>query len=777
MSIRRNISLVTLLALVFTLVFSTGTYAASVSEEKAKLMMAAGEMPAVSTPTEETVKIKREEAIRIARTMLEKNEALELGGTYLNPRYGFTSAVWNIDFFRKEVPGGNVNVALDADTGEILGYNRWMGTDGQQNFVVKMTRAEALVIAENFLKEKMKLKLDDYELQKEDPYSYSYRMGGVREPVTYNYAYARKINGVILPNDSVSVGVDGMDGEVRSYSKAPFTLDISKLPSTEGILAEDKVLDAYKNSVRLALQYVTVYSETGYGPSKPKTILAYVPTTYVDMMDAKTAKVLNYDGSIQELADNGLADLMENPKPMVAGAKLESKAITDDEAKAIAEKFKKMAEGLLKVKFDTPNNGYDRYYNGQEDALSYNWNKGDGNVSYSAHIAIGKKTGHILNMSFNKYDFAAERLMEGGPQKPAEVKEKVSWAKGKGKALAFLKNSIPELYGFYADLNVKEPVIPEESKKYMKEHNYNFLRVVNGLTYRDNSINVSVDRVTGDVKGMYLSWSDVEFPDYAGVITKEAAMGKFLNGVEPRLTYHVKSTYDQASGQTRFDPVPLLVYNMVRKGSMYGVNLSIDAATGKFIDWGGRELRFDQQSPEPQLSEHWAKRSTELLIAQGIIKNPYVEYDAELTRAEAVKMLSLAKGILYYYESAQIQAQTQSFTDVPKDNEYFFFVENAVKQKILTQTGGTFKGDEKITKEEFVKLLTLTMGYGEVAKFSNIYKLDGITAINSDNTGYVAICHALGVLPVQEGKAYDGSRPVTCAEAAVALYKALSFIK
>ena len=137
-------------------------------------------------------------------------------------------------------------------------------------------------------------------------------------------------------------------------------------------------------------------------------------------------------------------------------------------------------------------------------------------------------------------------------------------------------------------------------------------------------------------------------------------------------------------------------------------------------------------------------------------------------------MLSLAKGFLYYYEGSPVQIE--SFTDVPENNDYFIYVENAVKQKIIN-AGGEFKGSEAITCEEFAKLLVKTIGYSDIAEYSDIFKLDGIKALDGKSIGYIAVCKALGILPLAEDGSYDGSKGITYAEAAVSLYKALSYVK
>lgn len=774
MNNRKSVLFITVFTLIFSMVFSSVASADSISEEKKKVMLAAGEILPDSPPNEESVKIKKDQAIEIAKTMLDDASLYEVGNIFLNPKWGSNRSSWNVDFFMRQTPGGNANVTVDAETGEVIGFNTWQNYDSQQNFIAKITRPEARKIAEEFLQSKFKHDMDSYEFQKENPYAYGYRMGGVKEMVLYNFNYTKKINGVPLSKYNISVSVDGTTGKVRNYYCNRIDIDSSKLPSTQGILTADEAMNKYKDSVNVALQYITSYEEKPFGPSKPKVILAYVPSTYINMLDAVTGKAVNYDGSEIDMTREPYKQLAQNPVPMNPGAKLESKAVTEQEAKAIAEKYKAMVEGLFGITFDSNNREYYKpYYHGwQEDIWNFSWNINKNNENVYLNITINGKTGHVTNINIGRYNYDYEIQMKEG-KKPAEVKEKANWKQGKEKAVELIKKIVPEQYGFFADQNVEELVFDEETKKYMREYGYSFIRVVNGLLYRDNNMNITIDRETGEMKNFYFNWSDLDFPSSSGIISKEEAAKKYFEGTEVKLIYFLQNIYDKVTGQEKFADAPKLVYSFNGKRNWYG-NLIVDATTGKLVDWSGREIRMEASPDESQFPEHWAKRSTELLIAQGVIKNPYVDYDAELTRVEAVKMLSFAKGMLYYDMN---QYTVPSFKDIPKDDEDYYYIENAIRQKILTETGGEFKGSEKITKEEFVRLLTNLMGFAEIAKKKDIYKVDGIKIKNPELVGSVAICYALDVLPVRDGYKFDGSEKVTYAEAAVALYKALSFIR
>ena len=215
-----------------------------------------------------------------------------------------------------------------------------------------------------------------------------------------------------------------------------------------------------------------------------------------------------------------------------------------------------------------------------------------------------------------------DKIIPPGQQEPVRVNEKISWTAGKEKALALIKRLVPEQYGFYSDQNLTEPVYSDDVKMTVKEHYYNFTRVVNGILFRDNSMSLSLDRETGEVRSFYLNWSDLDFPGVTDIITESTASDSYFDGTGVRLSYFQKKTYDKTNGAEITDPAAKLVYSLVRKGYPPGGGIFVDAVTGKALDWNGREIASEDTDADPKLSDHWAERSVELLVSQGIIKKP-----------------------------------------------------------------------------------------------------------------------------------------------------------
>jgi hypothetical protein len=520
-------------------------------------------------------------------------------------------------------------VTIDANTGKIMGFNCWSTDESQQQGSKEtITREEAIVIAEKILKDKFSIDIDNYEIHKEDMSVYDLKMPEMGGNRVYYFNYTRVVNGVLFPFETINISIDGVSGQLRSFYHNDSQFDFSTLPSKDSAISPEQAVEQYRNAVNMSLQYITLYQD------KPKAVLVYAPTNYIYMLDAISGKPLNYDGTTYSLQKDTFGQLV----PMSPNVQIATKAISEKDAEALAEKYRRLTENLYGITFDNTESNSDRYQQTFEDIWNGNWFKNDEKYSYSFYISINLKTGHIVNMSMSKYENGGIMPMEteigkvvtdiampaepnsnpvtnagskpgaassSSAQEPAimpapvyvqePVNEKFDWAEGKEKAIEFLKEMLPETYGFYADSNNEQPAFSDEAMKYTREHTYVFVRMVNGIAYRENSINISVDRETGEIRNMYYNWSDLEFQKPNGVIGAENAENKYFGDIEARLAYHLITSYDQSNG-TVTDVKPILVYNYSSKTSPYAPNQFVDAFTGEFVGNNYMMMRDDVSS-------------------------------------------------------------------------------------------------------------------------------------------------------------------------------------
>jgi len=265
-------------------------------KEKINLKIAAGEMLPPEQPNEDTVAVKKDKAIEAARNLLDSPDDYVLAGVYLTLKWNGAGYMWNLDFSKNAWGGGGANFGIDADTGDVLHFNAWQSYEPNKNYIARFTRDEARELAENYLCDKFKLSMDDFEMLKENPNYYSKRTGGVKEQVVYNFNYVRKYNGVPLNNYTMSISVDGTNGKILNYYFNKPGIDVPSLISPEKAISRTRALKIYKKLISFNLQYINCFEEKYMAPSIPKIVLAYVPSGNISMINAINGKVFNRRG-------------------------------------------------------------------------------------------------------------------------------------------------------------------------------------------------------------------------------------------------------------------------------------------------------------------------------------------------------------------------------------------------------------------------------------------------------------------------------------------------
>ena len=132
MKTRKVFILGTTAVLIFSLLAGNVAFADEIVPEKnEKITAVAGTVEYMPDKMvdESSVKIKKDKAVEIAKTMLEDPKNYELGSIYLSPKWPAGGSIWNIEFRVKKGSGGGFNVNVDGDSGKIVGFNRWDAYD------------------------------------------------------------------------------------------------------------------------------------------------------------------------------------------------------------------------------------------------------------------------------------------------------------------------------------------------------------------------------------------------------------------------------------------------------------------------------------------------------------------------------------------------------------------------------------------------------------------------------------------------------------------------
>lgn len=673
--------------------------------------------------------ISKEDAVKIIEGF-EFAKGYEMSNIYLDNNGRLENPAWRMDLYTQQY-SSNVSVSISANTGELLSFNSWQ----QQNRknIVSITKNQAKEIADKFIAGIVK-KDDKSLVYIPNRYEAYERTGGVYEIPQYNFAYAQKVNGIISSDVTSNVTVNASNGKVTSYYSTNQYMKEIKYPSTDGIKGMDELKSEYISSLKMQPVYLTTYNY-----DKPVISLVYIPATNL-LMDAKTME--NVNDYIYGVNTSTI------PIDTSLIKKVESKKITESEALNIIGSSKAYIEKLTGIKFKD-SQGVAIKMNGNVNEVNRNYEYSDGSNYYGLSMSINLDTGNTTAFNFYMYN-------RNSYEEPKEVQEKVSYQTAKKTSDELLGALFAKQHGAYYDNN-KEPDNTKDYIKQQRSHNFQYIRYENGISC-GNSINISINKETGRLENLYMSWNDVSYPKPDNIISEDEAKEKYINGMEFELEYY--SPYIYNGGSVEKAQEILIVFKPV----IDDTNKCINAFTGEVIDYSGKPL-ISKKSDE----NHWAVNSIEMLETQGVVLRNLASYDEKLSRQDAVKMLSLVTGIQGYY----LDIQKNSFADVNKDHEYYRYIESAVQNNIIRATGMNFNGTQKITKEEFIIMLLDMLGYKDIIQHKELFA----GANGSVTDIYISVCKALDILPVKPGLTFNEDDNITFAEAAYSLQKALKYLR
>lgn len=174
---------------------------------------------------------------------------------------------------------------------------------------------------------------------------------------------------------------------------------------------------------------------------------------------------------------------------------------------------------------------------------------------------------------------------------------------------------------------VKEVTLPD--RKYQevysygpKRYQFTYQRVVDGIFFPENTINISINGENGKVMNYWCNWDNsISFPKVQPSVTVEDAEKIFREKIGMNLMYFQQYGYSPAN-IARKTPVPL--YYSVWDD--YGQTGVIDALTGKVIDMYGKEVTVKEKVYLPVKPEPGANNDSGTILSLEEAKAKIKEY-------------------------------------------------------------------------------------------------------------------------------------------------------
>ncbi len=262
-----------------------------------------------------------------------------------------------------------------------------------------------------------------------------------------------------------------------------------------------------------------------------------------------------------------------------------------------------------------------------------------------------------------------------------------------------------------------------------------YTRIVNGIPYVDNMVNISFDAKNGVVRSFNADFRDGDFKNPDAAITPDAAYEKIL----------------------KFSPVTKIYISSggkyVKAATLEKSYLKLDALTGEMKD----VYEDTQKSYEySDIDGHWVEEAaTKLAEIQIGIEGGALNPDNSITQEEFFRLV--CSGMINKYYATYSSEELYNIL---------------ISDKILEE--GEKAPDTFVTREQaFIYIIRLA-GLERVAKLEKIYKVEYADSalLTKGNIGYAAILSGLNVIE-GDGGSLRPQDSLTRAEAIVILYRYL----
>ena len=638
--------------------------------------------------------------------------------------------IWNFSW----MGDGGIVFADVTDDGVLLSFNMFLADSRSFGFA-EISMEQAVARAGEFLR---RANPNTFRFFPE-PASVTTSLHGNQIIVIYT----AQTSGFDFPASQIVIGIDKFTGEVVNYRSGNISPDRFRFEGPGALISESEAISAFVNEIGLTLEYRSRFDFA----NGSVTVFPVYTLNYrgVNFISALTGEVVGYvfdtgTGRANEaFADSaaGLAAAAPSVAEMESGARqvrlspAELAAIEQMEGflsseEALNRFFEALdLPGLSVESFDSRHVSLrtdfleqDRFIyeislfrNPEAEILSGVYSSDD-EIIVGVSGSIEAATGRVR--SFRIADFAmswGDSLMSADESEAAVV--------------SFLERFAPdELRRTQLDAAAADSWMDSGANR-----SFRFVRIENGIPFRDNGISVTINRDTGRVNSFSLSWFDsVTFPSVANVLTPVQAMTNFVEETGSEVIY-----ITVGEGNAR------LVY-------VLGANSFIDPFTGRAVDFGGEPLEDTTFSPDySDVIGHWSERYVMRLLDNGV-------YNWS-GRFEPNRTMNEVEFVAYIMQIEQPWARV-------------------TPQAFLTQNEINFQPSESrlITRQSAAQIIVEFMGFGMLAEQSRWFVFPFSDDVADEYKGFVTIAHMLDIVVGDAQGNFNATDNVTRAHAAAMLY-------
>ena len=678
---------------------------------------------------------------------------------------------------------GDIQIQAD-DKGRIKSYNKWTYTNGKESHAPSFTRPEAQSRAAAFMKKAIP---EVYGALSASP---EYTANSQSQ--CYYFTYKRYENGIPCINQQVSIRVNYVTGEVENMS-VEWLYDV-EFKKVESPITQEDAKTKWKGKTELELKYLYNFGGIDSVGKTVKAFLAYVPTDETKSVNAETGEILDKEYEWVYDSDAGDAtteDMVAGESGSGSNSAANKVQLSEEELKKIAEhdnlltlnqadkKVREFPELSLNANFRISSSNliadsyaYPVAY-GEQEGVGYSWRivysgpVTKGQSPQSIYVTVDAVTGELESYR----DYEADDLS-------ADVKATMTLDKARAIADKFIKKVSEDKAG-----KVLEPEDTERrswnsnGKEVQTGWQFKYTRANEGIPTASDSINVTVNRMTGKVTGYTRTWQErVEFEETTGIISADDAVAAYIDNARANLEYHIFTTYlydlenaneeekekiGYAAGGVKNRKSTVLVYSFESPSTV------ISAKSGKYIDYNGAEVKDTGGSNEfkgySDTKGHYAEREISLLADIGVLpqKEKFAPYQA-VKQKEFLYYLFMGANSYRMYTAAGAD-------DTAIIDEVY---QTALNASVITQN--EINREAQVSRYQAIRFLVRYMGLGKLASDPTIFRVEFKDAANipKEYLGSVAIGKSMLIIGGSNGS-FNGSLNLTNGDAAKIIYNTL----
>ena len=553
----------------------------------------------------------------------------------------------------------------------------------------------------------------------------------------FSFDVQRYENGIPVFGDSGYISVSSDAKELRNFGIDYTTGVTFKKP--DKTLDYDEAAKNYSEKIGMQLYYACDYGKyIAGGKTEKNAVLEYRPAKYDTYIDAVTGEAVeikpNY-GYRYSMAEDAMADT--NSKGGSSGGgftEVEIKELDTISGLKTSDELEKLIRQnsiiALTSDYKLENKSLSKVSDSERYEYSFEFIKETKDNSYWAEVTVNAQNGDILSFYMPDADSTV----------PSTGKdEKISYDKALGAAEAALEVLAPKHFGkdgdgayrIYDRFNK-----PEDNNGYFR-----YVRHVNDIPYYENSINVSVNMISGKVYSYNIDYDDIEFPSADGVVSADEAANAMLKQNDYKVWY--MPVYDKNT-VTEMKPV---------YASENGSDI-VDAVTGKV-----KYAREDNKIAEyTDIDGHYAENAIKTLAKYSVgFEGDTFRPDEAITQKDFIALIDA----VFIYNAPVI---------LNKEYDYTNAYRAAKNNGILNDD--EYSPDGEVTRQLASVMLIRAMGFEDVAKLEGIF-VPQFTDV-AEKCGYTSILSAMGIVGGDEYGRFNPQTVLTRADAAIMLYNYLS---